>query len=190
MKKLLVLFALQAIVILSGCGNAKNENAEIKEASVETQQPMGPVGVDLSANGMNLVITVPDSIKSKMVFSKVSDFQLNGEIEEYGFAIFSNEITEGDDMAAVMKAQMDDLKKDIREDENNKFKRYIVEEPNLIFWESDDHGSEFHFCLMVPAEKNTWYRIEENGAIGSEADQKVILDYVKTIKPKAVTPAS
>ena len=187
MKKIILIFALPVIFMLSGCGNAPNEYSENKEAIT---QPSRVTEIDLSSYGMNLAITVPDTIKDKLVLTKISDMQLNGEIGEYGFTIFLNEISEDENLSTEIKAHMDTTKAGIVRDPDNKFKRYLVEEPNAIFWESEEHGTEYHFCVILTEGKTIYYEVLSNGSMESEKLQKTILEYVKTLKPKAAAKAS
>ena len=186
MKKTTLFIALIAIT-LSGCNNKKTEiaeNTEIKNEEVKTKTP-GFTEIDLSSNGMKLTMSVPDSVKDKLKLFKVSDIQINGEVGEYGFTVFSAQnIDESENLDAIIKEHLDDRKADITKDANNKFKRYIADEAKGIFWESEDHGTEFHFCVMVPLGKTAYYEVVSNGAMDSEAAQKAIFNYVKTLKAK------
>ena len=183
MKRMLFFIALSGLFAVTSCGN-KQESSEAKE------QSSGFAEIDLSSNGMNLTMSVPDSVKDKLKIAKISDMQVIGEVGEYGFNIFLENVDEEENMEAVIKADMDTTKAEIAKSEENKFKRYIAEEPNAIFWESDDNGAEFHFMVIVPAEKNTYYKVESNGSLVSETLQKAIFDYVKTMKPKAAAQAT
>ena len=186
MKKSTLYLGLM-VLALSACNNNKTETTETVPTKTETNtQTPGFTEIDLSPNGMKLTMSVPDSIKDKIKISKVSDIQINGEVGEYGFTVFSaQQIDESENLTTVIKEHMDDKKKDISKDENNKFKRYIKEDANCIFWESDDHGAQFNFCVIVPLGKNAYYEIVNNGSLSSEAAQNAILNYVKTMKPKA-----
>ena len=186
MKKTTIYLAMMIFVITS-CKNNKTETTEVVETKTETKtQTPGFTEIDLSSNGMKLTMSVPDSVKDKIKINKVSEIQVNGEVGEYGFTVYSpQQIDESENLTAVIKEHMDDKKKDITKDENNKFKRYIKEEANCIFWESDDHGAVFSFCVIVPVGNNAYYEIVNNGSFSSEAAQNAILNYVKTMKPKA-----
>ena len=130
MKKLINLLsvALLASTIIS-CGGKKNE----QEAIVA---PQGMNVLDLSKYGKPFAIFVPDTVAAKLTVTEQSSGALDIKVGG-NFAITINE----------QAADIELKKKDIKEDEVLKFKNYVVEEPNAIFWESEIVKPEFHFVV-------------------------------------------
>ena len=129
MKKIISLFS--AAVILSSlisCGEKKKEEPIIA--------PQGMNVLDLSKYGKPFAIFVPDTTKQKLSVIQ----------QTYG----TLDIKVGNDFAISINEQNADIetkKKDIKEDETNKFKSYIVQEPTAIFWESEIVKPEYHFIV-------------------------------------------
>lgn len=130
MKKLINL--LSAAVLVSSivsCGGKKAEQEPIVA-------PQGMNVLDLSKYGKPFAIFVPDTTVAKLQITEQSSGALDIKVGT-NFAITINE----------QAADIELKKKDIKEDEVLKFKNYIVEEPNAIFWESEIVKPEFHFVI-------------------------------------------
>jgi hypothetical protein len=108
------------------CGNKKET----------PKAPEGMHTLDLSRYGKPFAIFVPDTIKTKLTIIEQSSGSLDIKVGNT-FAISINE----------QPADMELRKKDIKEDEINKFKSFVKEEPNAIMWESAITDPEFHFLI-------------------------------------------
>jgi len=168
MKKFITL--LSATVIMSAFVSC-NGKKDSQEAIVA---PQGMHVLDLTKYGKSFVIFVPDTVASKLEVTQQTYGALDIKVGK-NFAISINE----------QAADIELRKKDIKEDEINKFKSFIVEEPNAIFWESEITQPEYHF-LMNQKIGNTEYSIEdirntESEPFGKDAMQKMF-DSAKNIK--------
>lgn len=167
MKKIISLFsaALLATTLVS-CGGDKKEEAIVA--------PQGMNVLDLGKYGKPFVIFVPDTVAAKMEIVQQTYGALDIKVGN-NFAISINE----------QAADIELRKKDIKEDEVNKFKSFIAEEPNAIFWESEIMKPEYHFIINHKI-NNTDYSIEDirnpdGEPYGKEAVQKMF-DSSKNIK--------
>jgi hypothetical protein len=167
MKKLTRLFLATALVSsLISCGDKKKEEPIIP--------PNGMHVLDLSKYGKPFVIFVPDTGLAKLEITQQSYGALDIKVGK-AFNLSINE----------QAADIETKKKDIKEDEVNRFKSYIVEEPNAIFWESEITQPEFHF-LMTQKVGGRDYSFEEvksteNEPFSKDAVQKMF-DSSKNIK--------
>jgi hypothetical protein len=130
--------------------------------------------LDLSRFGKPFAIFVPDTVAAKLEITQQSYGALDIKVGK-GFNISINE----------QAADIEMKKKDIKEDEVNKFKSFVVEEPNGILWESEITQPEYHFLINQKI-GNTDYSIEdvkstEGEPIGKDAMQKMY-DSAKNIK--------
>ncbi len=176
MKKITNLLSAAIIVSsLISCGDKKKD----QEAIVA---PQGMNVLDLSRFGKPFAIFVPDTVAAKLVITQQTYGALDIRVGT-NFAISINE----------QVADLDLKKKDIQEDEINKFKSYIVQEPNAIFWESEITKPEFHFIINQKI-GTTDYSFEEIKSteaepFGKDAIQKMF-DSSKNIKEIKKEPAS
>lgn len=168
MKKLISLVSAAVILnFASSCGEKKNAD----EAIVA---PQGMHVLDLNKYGKPFVIFVPDTVASKLEVTQ----------QTYG----ALDIRVGKNFAVSINEQAADIalrKNDVKEDEINKFKSFIVDEPNAIFWESEITQPEYHFLINHKI-GNADYSIEdirnaEGDALGKDAVQKMF-DSAKNIK--------
>lgn len=168
MKKLLSLFSAALLIgTLNSCGDKKKE----QEAIVA---PQGMHVLDLTRYGKPFAIFVPDTVASKLEIVQQTYGALDIKVGK-NFGISINE----------QPADIELKKKDIREDEVNKFKSFVTEEPNAIFWESEITQPEFHFIINQKV-GNAEYSLEdikntESEPFGKDAVQKMF-DSAKNIK--------
>jgi hypothetical protein len=165
-KQFIQLFsaALLSTAFIS-CGSKK------EEAIVA---PQGMHVLDLSRFGKPFAIFVPDTTAAKFEIIEQPSGALDIKVGR-NFALSINE----------QAADMELRKKDIKEDEVNKFKSYVAEEPNAIFWESAITQPEFHFITNQKI-GTTDYSFEdirdpEANPLGKDAIQRMF-DSSKTIK--------
>jgi hypothetical protein len=122
----LLLFTVTTL--LSSCGNKKGEGAEVA--------PEGMNKIDLSRYGKPFSLFVPDTIKAKLTISEQPSGALEVKVGNY----FGVAINEG-------PGDLDLLKRDLKEDEVNRFRGFIKEEPSALLWESEVVHPEYHFFM-------------------------------------------
>lgn len=166
-RAIIVAFALSATAWLSACKNGKSEDGAIVA-------PQGMHVLELNAYGKPFAIFVPDTTVGRLEIVQQSYGALDIKVGN-NFAISINE----------QPADIELRKKDVKEDEVNKLKAFVVEEPNAIMWESEITEPEYHF-LMNQKIGTTEYSFEdvhntEAKPFGKDAIQKMF-DSCKTIK--------
>lgn len=165
MKKLVLLLAAPAILLMVSCGGSKTEETAVSMP--------GMMEVNLKINGNNLSIMVPDSTKGKMEMVE----QSWGATEIKVGKDFQISISEGDGDVPLMKS-------DIAGNDVNKFKRFLKDEPTLLFWESEITEPEFHF-YSVEKVGNATYVIEDiKEEHFNEKTAQTMIDAAKTLKAK------
>jgi hypothetical protein len=165
MKKIFLLLATPAVLFFAGCGDSKTEET--------TTSLPGMMETNISVNGNQLSIMVPDSTKGKLEVVE----QSWGATEIKVGKEFQISITESEGDIALTKS-------DIAGNDVNKFKRFVKDEPTLVFWESEITGPEYHFYTVVKT-GNTSYVIEDiKGEIFSEKAAQTMIDASKTLKAK------
>jgi hypothetical protein len=168
MKKIIILFSAALLVgTLNSCGDKKKD----QEAIVA---PQGMHVLDLSKYGKPFAIFVPDTVAAKLEVVQQTYGALDIKVGK-SFAISINE----------QPSDIELKKKDIKEDEVNKFKSFVTEEPNAIFWESEITQPEYHFIINQKV-GNAEYSIEDikntdAEPFGKDAVQKMF-DSAKNIK--------
>lgn len=136
--------------------------------------PQGMNVLDLSKFGKPFVIFVPDTNNAKLEIVEQSWGALEIKVGT-GFAL---SISEEEADFGLRKA-------DIKADEVNKFKSFIVDEPTTIMWESEITKPEFHFISIQKVGTNAYtfedIKSTEAEPFGKEVIQKM-LDAAKAIK--------
>lgn len=177
MKKLITLIsALMIVISVQSCGEKKKEEPAVVA-------PAGMSVLDLSRFGKPFTIFVPDTVASKMEITE----QTWGALEIRIGKDFQISITEDPGDIELRKS-------DIKSDEINKFKSFIVEEQGTIMWESEITKPEFHFYSIQKLGNSTYVfediKTTDAEPFGREIIQKM-LDASKSIKEaKKVTPAA
>ncbi len=163
MKKILLLLVTPMILFFAGCGQSKTD---------ETVESMpGMMEVTLKINGNILTVMVPDSTKGKM---EMVD-QSWGATEIKVGKEFQISIAEGEGDIVLMKS-------DIAGNDVNKFKRFLKDEPGLLFWESEITEPEFHF-YMVQKVGTASYLIEDiKDEHFNEKSVEKMMEAAKTLK--------
>jgi hypothetical protein len=165
-KTFINLLSVAMIATLVSCGG--------KKTNEDIVAPQGMNTLNLNRFGKPFAIFVPDTIANKLEIAE----QTNGALE----------IKVGKNFAISISEQAADIemrKRDVKEDEVNKLKSFIAEEPNAIMWESEIVQPEYHFLLNQKI-GTTDYSFEdvrdtEANAPGKEAIQKMF-DSAKNIK--------
>lgn len=147
------------------CGSKKNE---------EIVAPQGMHTLNLNRFGKPFAIFVPDTVASRLTITEQSNGALDIKVGN-NFAISINE--QAADIA--MKKQ------DVQDDEVNKLKSFIADEPNALMWESQVVEPEFHFLLNQKIGESDYsfedIRDTEANPFSKEAIQKMF-DSAKNIK--------
>src|SRR4051812_34336100 len=110
MKKTLFYAVIIALVTLS-CGQPKE--AEIKPT--ETAKAPEPFLVDLSPQGLNVTIAIPDSLKNKVKMEKSSGILIIQAGENFKMCITENTVNEGEVSDARAKEDIKEYRNGERE---------------------------------------------------------------------------
>ena len=174
MKKLFLFTASISVLSLAGCGNGKTDDAN---AGV----PQGMVAADLSAQGLSVLLHVPDSTVGPLEI--ISNAQGGADVKVG--KNFQMTITEG-------AGDFEIKKNDITTDAVRKFVKYIVEEPNALVWEWQIEGMEpeFHFYTVVKAGEKSFEVRDVEGEIFSEKAATQMLYAAKSIRLKVAKAES
>jgi hypothetical protein len=166
MKKIIILLAAPAMIFMAACGGTKTEDNAVSMP--------GMMEVNLTINGNQLSIMVPDSTKGKMELVE----QSWGATEIKVGKDFQISISESEGDVALMKS-------DIAGNDVNKFKRYVKDEPTTLIWESEITEPEYHF-YTVQKLNNVSYLIEDiKEEHFNEKAVQTMVEASKTLKSKA-----
>ena len=171
MKKVLILLAAPAMLLLASCGGSKTEET--------TTTIPGMTETTITVNGNKLDIMVPDSTKGKLEVVE----QSWGATEIKVGKEFQISVTEGEGDIALTKS-------DIAGNDVNKFKRFVKDEPALVFWESEITEPEFHFYTVVKVGAVSYVVEDIKGEIFNEKAAQSMVDAAKTLKSKEAKPNS
>ena len=167
-KTFILLSALTLGIAFASCGT--------KETKQDAQAPGGMVTLDLSKYGKQFSIFVSDTTVAKLEIIE----QSWGALEVKVGKNFHISITEDPGDIELRKS-------DIKSNDINIFKSYLVEEPLSIMWESQITKPEYHFYIIQKIGTNSYVFedvVPADGApIGKEAIQKMF-DSAKTIIEK------
>ena len=172
MKKLVLgaIAACLSIVLIQSCGNG---------AKAEREVPAKRNLVDLSKYGKPFTFFVPDSTIAK---GDIQITEQNYMLEVKRGRHFGLVIEEGE-------GNMEQLKTDLQGDEINKFKEWLVQEPNLLAWTSEITATESHFYAIVTV-GNAKYVVKDLTSTDNEPytadDVKLMVECVKSILEKPV----
>lgn len=173
MKKVfLFAFGFSALVLTS-CGGGK------KEDDLNAGVPAGMVAADLSAQGLAVLVNVPDSTVAPL--EVMANAQGGADIKVG--KNFQITVTEGE-------GNMELKKTDITHDDVRKFVKYVVEDPNALIWEWQIEGMEpeFHFYAIVKDGGKTFEVRDIEGGVFTEKAATQMLDAAKTVRVKAAAP--
>lgn len=163
--KLLLSITLCAALALSGCGGKKAEEESLTP-------PAGMRYVDISRTGMNLNVLTPDD--------KVG--VLDTVMQSWG----GYEIKVGKDFQISVEEGNGDIemvKSDNAGNDVNKLKRYLVEEPTTLVWESGVGDlSEFHFYHVMKVGDRSYVIQDIKGEPFTQPAIEKMLEAAKQIK--------
>jgi hypothetical protein len=169
MKKIITLLsAFTLSMIIASCGG--------KDTAQNIEAPAGMVALDLSKYGKQFSIFVPDTVASKLEVTE----QSWGALEIKVGKNFQLSITEDPGDIELRKS-------DIKSNDVNIFKSFVVEEPLTIMWESEITKPEYHFYSIQKVGANTYVFEDivpaDGTPLSKEAIQKM-LDSAKKIVEK------
>lgn len=169
MKKIFTILSVLAFTTLITSCNGGDKKEQI-------QAPAGMVALDLSKYGKQFSIFVPDTTTSKLTILE----QSWGALEIKVGKNFQISITEDPGDIELKKS-------DIKSNDINVFKSYVVEEPLTIMWESQITKPEYHFYSIQKAAGNTYVFEDivpaDGEPLSKDAIQKM-LDSVKQLVEK------
>ena len=154
---------------------------KLKESKQNIEAPAGMVALDLSKFGKQFSVFVPDTTSAKL------------EIVEQSWGALEIKVGKGFRLSISEDPGDIELKKsDIKSNDVNIFKSFVVEEPLTIMWESEITKPEYHFYSIQKIGKNTYVFedvVSANGEpFGKEAIEKM-LDSAKKIIEKPAPDA-
>jgi hypothetical protein len=174
MKKIITLLSAVtlSLAIVSCGGKGSKQNIEA---------PAGMVALDLSKFGKQFSVFVPDTTVEKL------------QVVEQSWGALEIKVGKGFHLSITEDPGDIELKKsDIKSNDVNVFKSFIIEEPLTIMWESEITKPEYHFYSIQKIGKNTYVFedvVSANGEpLSKEAIQKM-LDSAKTIIEKPAPDA-
>lgn len=168
MKKLFLSSVLLSALLLTACGG-KKETAQAEGTETTTDLAKGEF--DLSSGGLPFVMSAPSD---PAITSPVA-----GSYELKCSEVFQMQINEG-------VGDLELVKSDIKSNEVFKFKRFIAEEANGVFYESEFQGKpSFHFFVAQKG-ANTVYEMQDNKAKQfTEEQTKTMFEAAKNAKLKS-----
>lgn len=165
-KSILNLASLITLTFLLSCGGNKT--------SEEIIAPQGMHTLNLTRFGKPFAIFVPDTVLNKLSITEQTNGALYIKVG-FNFGLSINE----------QAADIEMRKMDIKDDELNRFKSFITDEPGAIQWESQIVEPEFHFLVNQKIGANDYsfedIRDTESKPFGKDATQKMF-DSSKNIK--------
>ncbi len=138
MKKLITLLSAFALSLaITSCGG--------KDTKQNIEAPAGMVALDLSKFGKQFSIFVPDTTAAKL------------EVVEQSWGALEIKVGKNFHLSITEDPGDIELKKsDIKSNDINIFKSFVVNEPLTIMWESEITKPEYHFYSIQKIGKNTY----------------------------------
>jgi len=170
MKKLFTLLsALTLSIAFTSCGD--------KDSKENIEAPAGMVALDLSKFGKQFSIFVPDTTAAKL------------EIIEQSWGALEIKVGKNFHLSVTEDPGDIELKKsDVKSNDVNIFKSFVVEEPLTIMWESAITKPEYHFYSIQKAAGNSYVFEDVVSAdgepLGKDAVQKMVDSAKKIIEKK------
>lgn len=171
MKKLFTLLsALTLSVTITSCGG--------KETKQDIQAPAGMVALDLSKYGKQFSLFVPDTVAQKLEITE----QSWGALEVRVGKNFQVSITEDPGDIELRKS-------DIKSNDVNVFKSFVIEEPLTIMWESAITQPEYHFYTIQKVGNNSYVFEDIVPANGEPLSKEAIQKMLDSAKQLVAKPA-
>ncbi len=187
MKKSILFAGMLAMIAFTACNSAKTDETKTDAATV----PSGPpVTVDLEnkgVDGLQLTLSVPDSIAKKLTFAK-SEYTGAMDIlagDNFKMRIYSNmadaDLPIDSSMAPVMET--------MKYNNDPSSCKHIINEPRLFMWSTVnlEDVTCYHFFATYedPKDKSTYYSFEDiSGVAHSEATIRSMIEITKSLKRK------
>jgi hypothetical protein len=171
MKKLFTLLSAFALSIaITSCGG--------KETKQDIQAPAGMVALDLSKYGKQFSLFVPDTVAQKLEITE----QSWGALEVRVGKNFQVSITEDPGDIELRKS-------DIKSNDVNVFKSFVIEEPLTIMWESAITQPEYHFYTIQKVGNNSYVFEDIVPANGEPLSKDAIQKMLDSAKQLVAKPA-
>ena len=172
MKKLVTLLSAFALSLaITSCGG--------KETPKNIEAPAGMVALDLSKFGKQFSIFVPDTTAAKL------------EITEQSWGALEIKVGNGFQLSITEDpGDMELRKSDIKSNDVNIFKSFVIDEPLTIMWESEITKPEYHFYSIQKMGANTYVFedvVSADGTPLSKEDVKKMVDSAKSLIEKQKT---
>ncbi|HEX7413597.1 MAG TPA: hypothetical protein VF411_06080 [Bacteroidia bacterium] len=160
--------SLALIFTIASCGGKKKIENLVA--------PKGMAYFDISKTGMNAFVLIPDSSVGILDTSIQSSGEYIVKVgKDFQISIIE---TPGD---------VNQRKADIASDDVNKLKKYIVDEPTILMWQSGIADlSEFHFYHIAKLGTRTYVFEDIKGEPFSQPAIQKMLDACKQVKEKKV----
>jgi hypothetical protein len=164
-NKLLLALSLLTSIYFTGCGSQKGEEESLTP-------PSGMRYLNISRTGMNLNVLTPDSLAG--ILDTV--MQSWGAYEIKVGKDFQISVEEGEGDVAMVKS--DNSNNDV-----NKLKKYIVDDPTTLVWESGVADlSEFHFYHIAKVGGRSYIVQDIKGEPFSQKAIEKMIDCAKNLK--------
>ncbi len=174
MKKIFTIISATALFFATTSCGEKTETPTV-------QAPAGMLNLDLSKYGKQFSLFIPDTANAKLEIVE----QSWGALEIKVGKNFQISITEDPGDIELKRS-------DVKSNDINLFKSFLVEEPLSLMWESEITKPEFHFYMIKKAGANSYVFEDivpaDGEPIGKDNIQKMY-DSAKTIVSKVKTDA-
>ncbi len=164
MKKLVTLLSAFALSLaITSCGG--------KETSKNIEAPAGMVALDLSKFGKQFSVFVPDTTAAKL------------EIIEQSWGALEIKVGNGFQLSITEDpGDMELRQSDIKSNDVNIFKSFVIDEPLTIMWESEITKPEYHFYSIQKMGANTYVFEDVVSADGTPLSKEAIQKMVDSAK--------
>jgi hypothetical protein len=164
MKKLVTLLSAFALSLaITSCGG--------KETSKNIEAPAGMVALDLSKFGKQFSVFVPDTTAAKL------------EIIEQSWGALEIKVGNGFQLSITEDpGDMELRKSDIKSNDVNIFKSFVIDEPLTIMWESEITKPEYHFYSIQKMGTNTYVFEDVVSADGTPLSKEAVQKMVDSAK--------
>ena len=163
------ILSIALVVMIISCGGKKHEEENLVA-------PAGMNYYDISKTGMNAFILAPDSSIGIPDTSVLSSGEYLIKVgKDFQISIIEN------------PGDINQRKADIAGDDVNKLKKYVIDEPTTLMWESGIGDlSEFHFYYIAKIGTRTYVFEDIKGEQFSQQAIQKMLDACKQTKEKRV----
>jgi hypothetical protein len=164
MKKIIIsIFALSLPLLITCCSE--------KESGAKLSNTEGSILLDLSKFGKQFSIYVPDTTTSKLEIVEQSWGALDLKVgTEFQLSIMED------------PGDMEFKKSDIKANDVNVFKSFVIDEPLTVIWESAITKPEYHFYSIQKIGADTFVFEDIVSADGSSKSKIAIERMVTSVK--------